>query len=108
MTEQSADTGTDQADESASDDLKKTDLINMVVAQSGMKKKDVKPVVEATLLVLGKVLSEGRPMNLPPFGKAKVTRAKDAGNATVTTMRIRQSMQTQEAFQGLETSAEES
>jgi len=72
-------------------ELKKAELIDMVVERSGMKKKDVKPVVEALMAVLGEQLGEGRMMNLQPFGKVKVTKIRAAGNGKVLTTRIRQS-----------------
>ncbi|MBY5972323.1 HU family DNA-binding protein [Ferrimonas balearica] len=71
--------------------LKKKELIDRVVARSGMKKKDAKPVVEALLTVLGETLSEGREANLQPLGKIKVTRTKDLANGRVMTARVRQS-----------------
>ncbi|SLN47913.1 Integration host factor subunit alpha [Pseudooceanicola marinus] len=71
--------------------LKKKELIDRVVARSGLKKKDTKPVVEALLTVLGETLSEGREANLQPLGKIKVTRSKDLANGRVMTARIRQS-----------------
>ena len=72
-------------------ELKKAELINMVVEQSGMKKKDVKPVVEATLAVLGDVLARGQEMNLQPFGRLKVNNTKDLAKSQVHSVRIRQS-----------------
>ena len=79
------DMGTDQPP------LKKKELIDRVVARSGLKKKDAKPVIEALLTVLGETLSEGREANLQPLGKIKVTRTKDLANGRAMTARIRQS-----------------
>lgn len=71
--------------------MKKKDLIDRVVVESGMKKKDVKPIVEATLEVLAKSLAEGESMNLPPLGKVMINRAKELPNAKVYITKIRQS-----------------
>lgn len=71
-------------------ELKKKELIDLVVARSGGKKRDVKPAVEATLAVLGEMLAEGRDLNLHPMGKLKVTRTKRTENARVLVARIRQ------------------
>jgi len=71
--------------------LKKKELIDRVVAASGLKKKDVKPAIEATLAVLGRALSDGEELNLQPLGKVKVKNRADKPNGTVINCRIRQS-----------------
>ena len=65
-------------------------MIDLVVARSGMKKKDAKPVVEAALAVLGEALSEGRELNLRPMGKLKISRREEKANGTVIICRVRQ------------------
>lgn len=72
-------------------ELKKADLINQIVENTGMKKKDVKPVVEATLALLGETLAKGQEMNLQPFGRVKVNNTKELAKAHVHSVRIRQS-----------------
>ncbi len=72
-------------------EMKKPELINLIVERTGMKKKDVKPVVEAMLGVLGETLSKGQEMNLQPFGRVKVNNTKDLAKAQVHSVRIRQS-----------------
>lgn len=84
------DDGVDDDQSSAVSELKKKELIDLVVARSGGKKRDVKPAVEATLAVLGDMLAEGRDLNLYPMGKLKVTRTKRTENARVLIARIRQ------------------
>ena len=69
--------------------LRKKELIDRVVTQSGMKKKDVKPVVEAMLAVLGEALSKQEKMNLQPFGRLIVNRRKELENGEVLITRIR-------------------
>ena len=69
--------------------LRKKELIERVIAQSGMKKKDVKPVVEATLAVLGEALAKHEDLNLRPMGKLVIQRTKDVGNGEVLIARIR-------------------
>ena len=49
--------------------MRKKELIEAVVAQSGVKKRDAKPVIEAMLSVLGNAISSGRELNLEPLGK---------------------------------------
>ena len=89
------------------DYVRKNELINLVVEQSGMKKRDVKPVVEATLAVLGRVLGEERAMNLPPFGKIRVVRSKDLERGVIRTLKLRQMPPAEAAPEALETSTEE-
>ena len=73
----------------AGPELKKPALIDRVVERSGGKKRDVKPVVEAMLDVLGQALDNGEELVLPPLGKVKVTRRKPLANGEVLTARIR-------------------
>lgn len=74
----------------AKPELRKQEMIDLVVARSGMKKKDAKPVVEAALAVLGEALSEGRELNLRPMGKLKISRREEKANGTVIICRVRQ------------------
>lgn len=69
--------------------IKKPELIDRVVAESGMKKKDVKPVVEAMLAVLGRALVSGEELNVPPLGKVMINRVKEVSNATVLNIKVR-------------------
>ncbi len=71
------------------EELKRKEFIDLVVARSGMKKKDVKPVVEAMLEVLGQELGDGREFNLPPLGKLKVQRMKENDGTQVMVAKIR-------------------
>lgn len=71
-------------------DLRKKELIDLAVERSGLKKKDVKPAVEAILSVLGEALADGRELNLRPMGKLKVQRQEEKANGTVMVCRIRQ------------------
>ena len=69
--------------------LRKKELIERVVARSGIKKKDAKPTVEAMLAVLGEALSNGEELNLQPFGKVMINRVIDKPNATVIVAKVR-------------------
>ncbi|MGB3313545.1 MAG: HU family DNA-binding protein [Albidovulum sp.] len=69
--------------------LRKKELFERVVDATGAKKKDVKPIVEATLKALGDALSAGEDLVLPPLGKAKVNRQKDLGSAEMLVIRLR-------------------
>ena len=69
--------------------IKKPELIERVMAETGMKKKDVKPVVEAMLAVLGRALTKGEDLTVPPLGKLMIKRTKEAANATIVTVKLR-------------------
>ena len=80
------------------EELKKPELIDRVVALTGLKKRDVKPAVEAALAVLAEDLAAERTVMLPPLGKLRVakTRALDNGGA-VLTVKLRQTGPAQKA-----------
>ena len=69
--------------------LKKKDFIDRATERSGLKKKDVKPAIEAALAVLAEALDNGEELVLPPVGKSKIVRQKDMPNGKVLTARIR-------------------
>ncbi|MCG6902002.1 MAG: HU family DNA-binding protein [Rhodobacter sp.] len=69
----------------------KRELIDRVVAASGIKKKAAKPVVEAMLKELGDALSRGETLNLQPFGKGIVKTRKELDNAEIVELRLRRS-----------------
>ena len=69
--------------------VKKPEFIERVVARSGLKKKDVKPALEAILAQLGEELTEDKELSLPPFGKIMVNRTKDTANGTVVIAKVK-------------------
>lgn len=69
--------------------IKKPELIERVMAETGMKKKDVKPVVEAMLAVLGRTLTNGEDLTVPPLGKVMIKRRKEVANAQILTIKVR-------------------
>ncbi|SDC89540.1 HU family DNA-binding protein [Ruegeria marina] len=85
------DADTDSADDD--NELRKRELIDLVVARSEVKKKFAKPAVEAMLAILGEAISEGRSLNLSPFGKLKVNRTNEKGNGQVIVCKLRRSTQ---------------
>lgn len=75
-------------------DLKKSELIDLVVERSEIKKKFAKPVVEAMLAVLGETIAEGRELNLQPLGKLRINRSEEKSNGRVIVCKLRQSLST--------------
>ncbi|MEL7014179.1 MAG: HU family DNA-binding protein [Pseudomonadota bacterium] len=72
-------------------ELKKRELMDLVVERTDVKKKFAKPVIEAMIEVMGEALAEERPLNLQPMGRVLPQRVKDAGKHRVIITRIRQS-----------------
>ena len=79
------------AEENAPPELRKRELVDRVVEKTGLQKSKVKPAVEAAIAVLGEAIMEGRDVTLPPLGKIKLKKTRDAGRAQVTVAKIRQS-----------------
>ena len=75
----------------ASSVLKMKDLLDKVVAATGAKKADARGIIEATLAALGDALSNGDTLILPPLGRAKVSRAAEAGSGKAMTIKLRRS-----------------
>ena len=69
--------------------IKKPELVDRVIAETGMKKKDVKPVVEGMLAVLGRALRDGEEITAQPMGKLMIKKSKDLPNAKVLTLKLR-------------------
>lgn len=70
-------------------EMKKKELIDLVVTRGKIKKKEARQSVDAVLAVLGEALGAGRELNLQPMGRIKITRVKEAGNGSILTCRIR-------------------
>ena len=81
-------------------ELKKKELIDLVVEKSAIAKRDAKPVIEAMLAVLGDTIAEGREMNLQPLGKVKYNRIKEMDNARIVILKLRQNKGMAEGAKG--------
>lgn len=69
--------------------LQKKDFVDRVVAASGAKKADARPIIEATLAQLGKALSAGETLAVPPLGRARVSLERDQRGGEIITLRLR-------------------
>ena len=69
--------------------VQKRDFIDRVIAASGARKSDARPVIEATLAELGRVLSDGHTLAVPPLGRARISCEKDPRGGDVITLRLR-------------------
>jgi nucleoid DNA-binding protein len=70
--------------------MKKPEFLDAIVKRTSLKKRDVKPAVEAALAVIVEALKKGEELHLPPMGKIRIVKAKelDAG-AQVLTLKLR-------------------
>lgn len=71
-------------------DLRKNPLYDLVAERSGAKRRDVKPIVDAMLEVLGENLAAGRGMNLPPLGRVRINRTEDKTGGRVIVCKVKQ------------------
>ena len=81
--------------------LRKNDFIDRVVESSGLKRKDVKPIVEATLKALADTLSADEELQAPPLGKLKVHKRKTIGKGEMLMLKLRRGEQMLAADEGL-------
>jgi len=70
--------------------LRKKELIEAVITSTGMKRGDVKKIVEAALVEMGRALQDSRDLNLQPFGNVKINRERKLDEGRVLATRIRQ------------------
>jgi len=82
-----------QSEPKNKDLLRKRELVERVALRAGVKKKDVKPIVEVMLAEIGKALSAGRGCALPPLGRIKINREKELPDGRVVILKLRQKTQ---------------
>jgi nucleoid DNA-binding protein len=71
------------AERAKADALKLRDLVAQVAAATGDKPAAVKRAVEATVAAIGAALQDGRGLNLPGLGKAKIAKGGDGKPLTI-------------------------
>lgn len=69
--------------------VKKVELIDRVVEATGQKRKDVKPVVEAVLGELDRLIGEGADFQAPELGKLMIHKRKDVPNGEMVMLKLR-------------------
>ncbi|WP_168222988.1 HU family DNA-binding protein [Oceanicola sp. D3] len=69
--------------------VKKVELVARVVEATGLKRKDVKPVVEATLQEVNRIIGEGSNLQLPELGKLMIHKRKDVPNGEMVMLKLR-------------------
>ena len=69
--------------------VKVKDLVDRVVSASDQNKREVRVIVEATLLELGKALEAGESLNLPPLGKLRIANQRSDDQGVAMTLKLR-------------------
>lgn len=79
----------DASEDAGNTQLKKAELVDKIVARTGVKKRDAKKSAEAMLDILAETISGGREINIKPLGKVMLTRTKELDNGEMLMVRIR-------------------
>ncbi|ARU00506.1 HU family DNA-binding protein [Yoonia vestfoldensis] len=89
--------------------LKKPELLDQLVARSGLRKRDAKLALDAALALIGEALARGDDLILPPLGKIRRVKAKDLGaGAHLLTLKLRSSKDARQSGKtGLASDAED-
>lgn len=72
--------------------MRKKELIDAVVQRTGLKKRDVRPVVESMLGVIGEAMTEGRELIAQPFGKLRVHKQKTTATKRILFAKLHQNL----------------
>ncbi len=72
--------------------MRKKEIIEEVVLRTGMKKRDVKPVIESMLSVLGEGLGQSRELVIPPLGRVKIHKQKTTPKKRILFAKVHQNI----------------
>lgn len=78
-----------QAQFTAVGELGKKELLEKIVAESGLKKGDARIALNAMLKVLHGALSEGKDISAAPLGKLRIARKKQTPNGELAVLRVK-------------------
>lgn len=70
--------------------VRKKEFMARILERADTRQKIAKPIVEATLEILGEALAAGETLALQPLGQIKVKRIDDGEKASVVHCRVRQ------------------
>ena len=86
--------------------VRRKEMVERIVASSGLKPNAVKSVLDAVLAELGNALSAGEALNLHPLGKVTVNRQKNMGDREILICKIRRKLTSAQDEQPLNSAAE--
>ena len=66
--------------------VQKKDFVERVLAATGAKRSEARPIIDATLAQLGEA---GQTLAVPPLGRGRVNLEKDLRGGDVITLRLR-------------------
>ncbi|MEM9317529.1 MAG: HU family DNA-binding protein [Pseudomonadota bacterium] len=69
--------------------LKRNDLLAAMAERSDLPRSDLRAVLELALDEIGRALSQGHDLAVPPLGRLKVTKTRDTGPAEILNLRLR-------------------
>lgn len=77
-------------DDALPGDVKRQEFMDLVAESAGLKRKDIRDGMIHTLTVIGRLLEEGRSLNVPPLGKLRIVKEKSVGqDARMITLKLR-------------------
>ena len=99
-------TAEDKAQAEPANVVRRKEMVDRIVASSGLKPNAVKTVLDAVLAELGSALSAGESLNLHPLGKVTVNRQKKLDDREVLICKIRRKLGQADTSTALETAAQ--
>lgn len=69
--------------------LSKRELVERILARTGVSRAAATPIIEATLAQLGEALSTGQTLAVPPLGRGRISVKRDSRGGDVITLRLR-------------------
>ncbi len=82
--------------------VRRKELVERIVAASGLKPNAVKTVLDAVLKEMGDILSNGEGLNVQPLGKLVVSRRKDIPGGQILNCKLRRKSATPESSEAIE------
>lgn len=70
--------------------LRYRELVDRVSVRTGMRKQELRPVIDAALELIAEAITNERDIILPPLGRLKVQRSKDVNENRITILKLRQ------------------
>ncbi len=68
--------------------VRKKDFVDQLAGASGIRKGDVRIVLDAALTLIGERLKAGDEIALPPLGRLRLIKERDNGKARIATLRL--------------------
>ena len=86
--------------------VRRKELVERVSEATGLRPNQIKPAMDGLLAEIGKLLSAGEGLNVPPLGKMTVNRRKEVNGREIMVCKLRRNMEGTPAKTPLDTSAE--